>query len=217
MKSLTGALYGRDACASAPFRTRPSSPLVSSLATPRGSKTSSSSHATPRGRGGAAPQDSHMTPRSSIEALRPQGVRYHGLTGLKPTVGGECGLEGEKFGGSISQGSPNPTPRGAKGGLKPQGMACRLGGLKSLVGGGCGLVGEEFGAYVPPRSPCPSERPLSPHTRQSPRVSRRLTMASRDKESLLEEIIQLKKTLAHQASIIRVKNVQNSRFGIQNR
>ncbi|CAM6082948.1 unnamed protein product [Calypogeia fissa] len=100
------------------------------------------------------------------------------------------------------------TPRSSLVALKSIGVGC---------GVGLGLGGEDL--IGPPRSwsPCPSERPLSPQTRQSPRITRRLVMASRDKESLMEEIIHLKKELAHQASVIRHKNAQNSRFGIQNR
>lgn len=171
MKNLSGILYGRGCIRSGSFPNRPPSPLMSTLATPRRS-SSSSAHATPRG--------SQTTPRGSLVTPRdPYGTPPNSLVASKSSAGG---------GG------------------------CGLG-----LGLGLGLGGEDVVGSTRPWSPCPSERPFSPHTRQSPRVGRRLVMAARDKESLMEEIIQLKKELAHQARVIRLKNAQNSRFGIQNR
>lgn len=114
-------------------------------------------------------------------------------------------------GSQVTPRSSLTTPRASQ--VTPRSSSAAL----KSSGGGCGLGSEAFGGPIPAWSPCLSARPLSPQTRQSPRLSRRLVMASRDKESLLEEIMQLKKELAQQAYVLRHKNAQNSRFGIENR
>lgn len=74
------------------------------------------------------------------------------------------------------------------------------------------------------RSPSPAsggpgvefDEPPSPRPR-SPNLHKRMILANRDKESLLEEIIDLKKALSDQAYHLRLHKVHASAVQIENR
>lgn len=57
----------------------------------------------------------------------------------------------------------------------------------------------------------------SPRGRGAPHVAKKLVIASRDKESLLEEIVDLKKALAEQAQHLKLHKVHSCSVELENR
>lgn len=118
--------------------------------------------------------------------------------------------------------SASATPRGPSVIKKPTPRARSSGtvGIGGL-GGGAGAGGEVRGTnkHIPSPWTPPADLHPNPYFHQSPRikVASRLTMASRDKESLLDEIIQLKKELIQQGEKLRMKNARSSAVEHRNR
>ncbi|KAL2642638.1 hypothetical protein R1flu_010225 [Riccia fluitans] len=131
------------------------------------------------------------------------------LSGVKPPRCASANATPRSHAGSQKQTPRTPVLRARSSGAIGTG---ELGGVDELLH-------RAGGKPLPPPWNPHGELPLSRSHLLSPRMKpvSRLSMAARDKESLLAEIIQLKKTMIQQGELLKTKNARNSAIEHRNR